>query len=150
MIVRVLLLLHTSRNTENWQEIFNFLLHRLLWGVSFRALFVSFFLWRDLCNNILIFCRVFNTRWKRYYAKLSGACKGISYKISRSCLHFELLALAHDVFDQEFTGSPNCKEWALSSVFFLPFFFPHKAENTISRFLKTKRIKSIVCGFSVK
>lgn len=33
----------TSRNTENWQQIFNFLLHRLLWGVSFRALLVSFY-----------------------------------------------------------------------------------------------------------
>lgn len=53
------------------------------------------------------------------------------------------------IFDQEFIGSPYCKEWALSNVFFLPF-FPHKVEITISQSLKVKIIKSIVCGFTGK
>lgn len=44
---------------------------------TFLLCFVCFFLWRELCKNILIFCRVFNTRRNRYYAELSGACKGI-------------------------------------------------------------------------
>lgn len=47
MIVRMQLLPRALRNTEIWQQIFNFLLHCLLWGVSFHALFVSFFLWKS-------------------------------------------------------------------------------------------------------